>query len=166
VQHVDLRETVESVLASQGWELDDLAVVRAGNRRVVRVTVDGDGQNGHGPGLDEIAAASAAISRALDEVEPADAGPYVLEVTSRGVNRPLTRPAHWRRNHGRLVQITQTDGSTCLGRIAAAGETGVRLDIDGAPVELPFDSVAKAVVQIEFNRPDGEPPAEPTIPAP
>jgi ribosome maturation factor RimP len=149
-----LRETVEPVVAACGLELDDVAVVRAGNRRVVRVTVDGDGPDGHGPSLDEIAAVSAAVSRALDEADSADERPYVLEVSSRGVGRPLTRPAHWRRNRGRLVQITRQDGSELQGRIAEAADAEVCLDVAGAPVWLPYAAVAKAVVQVEFARLD------------
>ncbi len=77
---------------------------------------------------------------------------YTLEVSSRGVSRPLTRPAHYRRNTGRLVALTLTDGTAVTGRITAADEGSVTLDVDGQPVTHQLDQVAKAIVQVEMNR--------------
>jgi ribosome maturation factor RimP len=144
---------VEPIVADHDLELDDLTVIRAGGRRVVRVMVDGDGPDGHGPSLDDIAEVSRRISVALDDAEPDDGRPYVLEVSSRGVDRPLTRPAHWRRNTGRLVAVTKTDGTALLGRIGSSDEAAAQLWVAGDPVDLPFVGVAKAVVQVELNRP-------------
>jgi ribosome maturation factor RimP len=78
--------------------------------------------------------------------------PYTLEVTSPGTDRPLTLPRHWRRNRGRLVKVSCTDGRTLTGRITDTGEDHAVLDVDGTPQELPLAQVAKAKVQIEFNR--------------
>jgi ribosome maturation factor RimP len=147
-----LREVIEPVVSAYHLELDDLTVVKAGARRVVRVTVDGDGPQGRGPSLDDIAAASSAISHALDDSAVTGNQPYVLEVSSRGVDRPLTRPAHWRRNRGRLVAVTRLEGEALLGRVGAADQTAVQLDVAGSLVELPYAVIAKAVVQVELNR--------------
>jgi ribosome maturation factor RimP len=78
--------------------------------------------------------------------------PYTLEVTSRGVDRPLTLPRHWRRNQDRLVKATLADGGEVTGRIVGSDETAATLDVDGDRREVAYADVAKALVQIEFNR--------------
>ncbi len=152
MKQAGLSEQLESVLSAHGLELDDLDVAQAGRRRVVRVTVDGDGPSGRGPDLDQIAEATRAIAKALDESDAMGEAAYTLEVSSRGVSRPLTRPAHYRRNTGRLVALTLTDGTAVTGRITAADEGSVTLDVDGQPVTHQLDQVAKAIVQVEMNR--------------
>ena len=147
-----LRALLEPVLADRGLELDDLVVVGAGSRSVLRITVDGDGPKGRGPLLDEVADATRAVSDALDESELTGNQPYVLEVSSRGVAAPLAKPAHWRRNTGRLVAVTRADGTKLTGRIAAATDTDASLTVDGEPVAVAFGDVRKAVVQVELNR--------------
>ncbi|MGI5215503.1 ribosome maturation factor RimP [Plantactinospora sp. CA-290183] len=101
-----LRAVIEPVVTAAGYDLEDLSVSRAGRRHVVRVIVDRDG----GVSLDAVADVSRAVSGALDEAEAAAgdlvAGEYQLEVSSPGVDRPLTLPRHWRRNVGRLVKVT------------------------------------------------------------
>ena len=98
-----LRDVIEPLARSAGYDLEDLSVVRMGRRHVVRVTVDRDG----GVGLDAVAELSRDISHGLDDAESAAgefiAGEYQLEVSSPGTDRPLTEPRHWRRNVGRLV---------------------------------------------------------------
>ncbi|HOB03943.1 MAG TPA: ribosome maturation factor RimP [Propionibacteriaceae bacterium] len=139
------------VLAEHRLELDDLTVVPAGKRSLLRVTVDGDGPLGKGPTLDEIAVATRAISDALDGSTVTGNAPYVLEVSSRGVGKPLARPAHWRRNRGRLVQAT-TESRTVTGRIVEADDETVTLDVDGTPTSFPYAALSKPTVQIEMNR--------------
>ena len=141
------------VLASHGLELEAVDILPAGKRKLLRVVVDGDGPTGTGPLLDDIAEATKAISAALDASGSTGESPYTLEVSSRGVSRPLTLPRHWRRNAGRLVAVRTTAGDTVTGRIVAAGEHAVRLDVDGVEQELAFAGVRDALVQVEFNRP-------------
>ena len=131
-------------------ELDVEAVelTPAGKRRVLRVAVDKDG----GVTLDDVADATREISRVLDDSDVMGEMPYTLEVTSRGVDRPLTLPRHWRRNHDRLVKVTTTGGETLTGRIGASDDDAVTLDVEGDARTLGYDEVAKALVQIEFNR--------------
>lgn len=148
-----LRALLEPVLADRGLELDDLQVIGAGSRSVLRVTVDGDGPHGRGPLLDEVADATRAVSDALDESELTGSRPYVLEVSSRGVGAPLLTPAHWRRNTGRLVTVTRVDGTQVTGRIAAATDAEATLSGDAEPTVVGFDTVKRAVVQVELNRP-------------
>lgn len=149
-----LSELLAGVLSDHQLELDDLEVAAAGRRRVVRVIVDGDGASGRGPDLDEIAAATKAISQALDDSDALGEAPYTLEVSSRGVSRPLTRPAHYRRNIGRLLAISLSSGEQLTGRITAADDQTLTLDIDGRSQTYRLDEIGKAVVQVEMNRRD------------
>ncbi|MDI6097576.1 ribosome maturation factor RimP [Actinoplanes sp. NEAU-A12] len=144
-----IREVIEPVVAKAGYDLEDVALTRAGRRFVVRVLVDTDG----GISLDDVAVVSRAISDALDTAEESGgelvAGEYQLEVGSPGVDRPLTEPRHWRRNAGRLVEV-----NGLIGRIVSADEAGVVLDVDGATRELGFAELGAGKVQIEFKRLD------------
>lgn len=160
-----LTDLLTPVVARCDLELETVDVMPAGRRRVVRVVVDGDGPRGRGPTLDDVAEATQAISAALDESDVTGSAPYTLEVTTRGVDRPLERPAHWRRNRGRLVAVNLTSGEQLTGRIVAVSESAVRLDIGGTERELDLGEVSKAQVQVEFNRPaagDDEPESEET----
>ena len=143
------------VLASFGLELDGLEIVPAGKRRVLRVVVDGDGPHGRGPLLDDIAEASRALSEALDASSATGNSAYTLEVSSRGVGRPLQAPQHWRRNLTRLVAVTLTGGEQVTGRISSTDDEAAVLDVDGAERRVPYAEVTKALVQVELNRPKG-----------
>lgn len=140
------------VVTSRGLEIDRIETAAAGRRTVLRIFLDGDGPEGRGPSLDEIADATRAISAALDESPVPGNGPYVLEVSSRGVGRPLSEPKHYRRNTGRLVEVTLTAGEGLTGRITDADADGVRLDIDGAERDVPYADVSAARVVVEMNR--------------
>ncbi len=130
-------------------DVEAVELTPAGKRRVLRVAVDKDG----GVTLDDVADATREISRVLDdESDVMGELPYTLEVTSRGVDRPLTLPRHWRRNTDRLVRLTRVDGTEVTGRITSAGDAAALLDVDGESHEVAYDDVAKALVQIEFNR--------------
>lgn len=139
------------VVSELGLDLEAVELTPAGKRRVLRIAVDKDG----GVTLDDVAAADRAVSQVLDGSDAMGEQPYTLEVTSRGVDRPLTLPRHWRRNEGRLVKVTLVGGEELAGRIGAASEGAVSLDVAGEETEVAYADVAKAVVQIEFNRPGG-----------
>jgi ribosome maturation factor RimP len=141
------------ILAQFGLELEAVEIIPAGKRRLLRVVVDGDGPHGTGPLLDDIAEASKAASAALDRSDVTGAAAYTLEVTSRGVSRPLELPRHWRRNAGRLVAVRLCDGDTITGRIVSNTEDGVRLDVAGEAREVRFADVDHALVQVELNKP-------------
>ena len=149
------RDRIEAELVDPlraiGFDVEAVEVTPAGKRRVLRVAVDKDG----GVTLDDVADATREVSRVLDDSDVMGEQPYTLEVTSRGVDRPLTLPRHWRRNADRLVKVTLTDGSAVTGRIGASTEESVRLDVAGVSQDVPYESVAKALVQVEFNRRTG-----------
>jgi ribosome maturation factor RimP len=140
-----LAEPIEAL----GLDLEAVDLSKAGKRSVLRVAVDKDG----GVDLDDIAAATAEVSRLLDESDVMGGGSYTLEVSSPGVDRPLTLPRHWRRNATRLVKVTLVGGDEVTGRIVAADDDGADLDVDGDRRRIGFDDVSKARIQIEFKRP-------------
>lgn len=141
-------------------DLETVDVVPAGKRRLLRIVVDGDGPEGTGPLLDDIAEATRAISTALDEADVTGASPYTLEVSSRGVSRPLTLPRHWRRNSGRLVAVTLTEGEQFTGRITSSDDENVTLDVDGADRSVAYADVSNALIQVEMNRKKTEEPED------
>jgi ribosome maturation factor RimP len=161
---------IEPVVGAAGYDLEELVVTPAGRRSVVRVVVDRD----QGVSLDDVAEVSRAVSAVLDEKD-GDLGraPYVLEVTSPGVDRPLTEPRHWRRNTGRLVTVTVGPGGATeqvTGRITAVDDGGVTLAVEAkakpgarkrppTPRQVPWAELGAGRVQVEFGRPGKDEPA-------
>jgi ribosome maturation factor RimP len=155
----ELAALLSRVVEETGLDLEDVAVTRVGHRAEVRVLVDKDG----GVSLDDVAVVSQAISTVLD-LPAADAilgeQPYVLEVSSPGVDRPLVDPRQWRRAAGRLVRVRLGTGEEITGRIVAVHADGVRFAVVGAKAGAPtreqgfdFDELGPGRVQVEFNRP-------------
>jgi ribosome maturation factor RimP len=143
-----IAEALRAPLSALGLDLEAVEVTPAGKKRVLRVAVDKDG----GVTLDDISAATRAVSREIDGDDLMGEQAYTLEVTSRGVDRPLTEPRHWRRNRDRLVKVALRDGTQLTGRIGDTEETVATIDVSGQPHRVSYDEVTKALVQIEFNR--------------
>ncbi len=143
-----LERLLEPAVTAQGCYLEAVISRTAGKRRLVRVVVDHPG----GLPLDLVAQVSRAVSRALDESDLLGDGPYVLEVTSPGVDRPLTLPRHWEHNLGRLVELSTLAGELITGRITGADQLGAELDVAGRSRRVAFADVRRAVVQVEFSR--------------
>lgn len=150
----ELEALVAPVAAAHHLEVDRLEVMAAGKRSVVRVFLDGDGPDGRGPSLDQIAEATRDVSQALDAADVTNGRPYTLEVSSRGVSRPLTEAKHFRRNTGRLVEFTLA-GEVTTGRVLGVSGETIEVDVDGATREIPVADVTRALVQVELNRPVG-----------
>jgi ribosome maturation factor RimP len=141
------------VVGAAGFDLEDLVIQPAGRRRLVRVVVDADG----GVSLDDVAEVNRAVSQALDDTDLMGSQPYVLEVTSPGVDRPLTEPRHWRRAVGRLVRASLAGdalgaGGEIEGRVVAADDVAVVIDVAGAERRLYYGEVDRGRVQVEFRR--------------
>jgi ribosome maturation factor RimP len=166
-----LAGVIGPVVDAAGYDLEELVVTPAGRRSIVRVVVDRD----DGVTLDDIAEVSRAVSGALDGHDGEFGGsPYVLEVTSPGVDRPLTEVRHWRRNTGRLVTVgvgPQGAVEQVTARLLAVDDTGVSLAVEaeGKPGakkrpptqrHVPWQELGSGRVQVEFGRPDPEPQAE------
>lgn len=143
-----LRVLLEPAVERAGAELEDVTEQRAGSRRLIRVVVDRDG----GVSLDDIAEVTRSVSDALDSSDAIGEAAYVLEVTSPGVDRPLTEPRHWRRAKGRLVKAVLAAGGDVVGRVAASDEQSVTLLVEQAERTLAYGEIAKARMQVEFNR--------------
>ncbi len=135
------------VVSNAGYDLEDLEIAGAGRRTVLRVVVDRDG----GFGLDDVADLSRDVSAVLDDDDVLP-GSYVLEVSSPGVDRPLTLPRHWRRNVDRLVLVEFTEGDAVTGRVVSASETAAVLDVDGETRDIPYAEITSAKVQVELRR--------------
>lgn len=151
------RELTEPIVAAAGFDLEDFAVISAGRRRLVRVVIDSD----DGVPLDAAADVSRRLSEAFDADEESGGRgiggtPYTLEVTSPGIGRPLTAPAHFHRARGRLVELTVSDGRTVVGRVLGITDDGVDL-LTGKggiePAHVRFADIARAKVQVDFAGP-------------
>ncbi|HTM86176.1 MAG TPA: ribosome maturation factor RimP [Mycobacterium sp.] len=148
-------ELLDAEFARAGYEIED--VVIDANARPPRITVIADGDTALN--MDMVAELSRSASALLDEVDGPD-GRYLLEVSSPGVDRPLTAEKHFRRARGRKIELTLADGSQLTGRIGETRDGGFALVVKGAATrewsvrQVPLDQVARAVVQIEFSSPD------------
>jgi ribosome maturation factor RimP len=142
---------LEPTARAAGFDLEGVEIIPAGRRRLLRVVVDRDG----GLDLDAVAVASRELSTALDGESVMGDLAYTLEVTSPGVDRPLTEPRHWRRAIGRLVEAPLRDGGSVRGRINAADDTTVTFAVDGSEQVLPLADLGSGRMQLEFDRPKG-----------
>lgn len=143
-----LLELLAPVVADLGLDLEDVQVTPAGKRRLLRVVVDQDG----GIELDQVAQVSTAVSGALDASDAMGGSPYVLEVSSPGVDRALTEARHWRRAQSRLVDVTLADGESLTGRLLEVDHEGLTMDVAGTSRALSWDELVRGRVQVEFNR--------------
>lgn len=148
-----LEAVIAPVVTGAGYDLEELKVSKAGRRSLVRLLVDRDG----GVNLDAVAEVSRLVSKALDEDEetggPFGAGAYTLEVSSPGVDRPLTHPRHWRRNVGRLVSARIGD-QTVTGRVKEADDRGVSLEVAGETSTVTYGDLGAGRIQLEYSRSD------------
>lgn len=143
-----LMELIEPVTTKAGLDLEDVTVARAGKRQLLRIVVDRDG----GVTLDETSELSRTLSEALDATDAMGSSPYTLEVTSPGIDRPLTEPRHWRRATGRLVRVLPREGSEFTGRVTSADDSEVTVDIDGTSRTFGYGELRRGQVQVEFRR--------------
>ncbi|MDR7361403.1 ribosome maturation factor RimP [Nocardioides marmoribigeumensis] len=146
-----LVEELTGPLLASGFDLEAVEVTPAGRRRLLRIAVDKDG----GVTMDEIALVTKQVSALLDSSDVMGEQPYTLEVTSPGVDRPLTLPRHWRRNAGRLVKVSLKDGGTLTGRIVDGDEDHAEVETDEGVQPLSYAEVTTARIQVEFNRKEG-----------
>src|SRR5262252_5353991 len=161
-----LEALLEPIVRAAGLDLESVKIGSAGRRRLLRVVVDADG----GVSLDDIALVSREASIRLDDTGAMGEAPYTLEVSSPGVDRPLTQRRHWRRAVGRLVRVPLAGSgdpdpaaggraAAVEGRVIAAGDNGIVLEVDGEHLEFGYAEMGPGRVQVEFGRPAGEPGA-------
>ncbi|MEU4732129.1 MULTISPECIES: ribosome maturation factor RimP [unclassified Streptomyces] len=151
-----LRGLLEPLVAAKGLDLEEIEMSRAGKRRMLRIIVDSD----EGVELDACAELSREVSDKLDETDVMGEDEYVLEVSSPGADRPLTEHRHYVRAIGRLVKFQLAEGGEVIARILDADDEGLDLEVPGVKGRkatarrIAFTDIAKARVEIEFNRKD------------
>jgi ribosome maturation factor RimP len=149
-----IAELITPALQEAGYYLEDINVVSPGNHRIVTVIVDGE----TALNLDQVTVASKVVSELVDEATFMGETPFTLEVTSPGIDRPLTLPRHFAKNVTRLLKVTQNDGVVLTGRITSNTDLDVTLSVlekkETKEVVIALADIKRAVVEIEFNRKD------------
>ncbi|MEY4972508.1 MAG: hypothetical protein RL399_465 [Actinomycetota bacterium] len=149
-----IAELIAPALQQAGYFLEDINIVSPGNHRIVTVIVDGESALN----LDQVTVASKLVSELMDEAAFMGDTPFTLEVTSPGIDRPLTLPRHFAKNVTRLLKVTKTDGVVVTGRITSNSESDVTLSVvekkETKEVVIALADIKRAVVEIEFNRKD------------
>ena len=149
-----IAELITPALKEAGYYVEDINVVSPGNHRIVTVIVDGDAALN----LDQVTVASKLVSELVDEAPFMGETPFTLEVTSPGIDRPLTLPRHFAKNVTRLLKVTQNDGVVVTGRITSNTDIDVTLSVvekkETKEVTILLADIKRAVVEIEFNRKD------------
>ena len=139
--------------ARVGYEIDAVEVDSRAHPPRIRVIADGETPLD----LDAVAELSRTASALLDGLETQ---PYVLEVSSPGVDRPLTQEKHFRRSHGRRVEVSLNDGTAVTGRLGAVAggvaDLVVRAGHGWEVRRLPLSDIRNAVVQVEFSPPNAK----------
>lgn len=143
-----LAGVIQPAVATVGMDLESVRTTTAGRRRLLRVVVDSD----HGVSLDDAAIVSREVSAALDATDVMGDVPYTLEVSSPGVDRPLTEPRHWRRAAGRLVRVKAGADGTVQGRVLAADDEAVTMNVNGAKRMFTYSDLGAGAIQVEFGR--------------
>jgi len=149
-----ISELVTPAVSDLGFYLEDVHVATPGSHRIVTCIVDGDASLN----LDQVTSVSRVISELLDEAPFMGETPFTLEVTSPGVDRPLTQPRHFAKNVDRLLKIIKLDGGEITGRILSNTDKDVTLTVtvkkEIREEVITLADIKRAVVEIEFNRKD------------
>jgi len=140
----DISDAVTPALSALGFYLEDVTITSAGRRSMLTIIVDGDTHLS----LDQVTSATKAIGEIVESIQSLGETPFTLEVTSPGLDRPLTKPRHWRKNIDRLVKVVLFDGKEIKGRIKAANENSATVDES----EINFADVKRASLEVEFKQ--------------
>lgn len=135
---------ITPAIESLGFYLEDINITSAGKRSMLTVIVDGDTHLS----LDQVTVATKAISEIVENLPTLGNNPFTLEVTSPGLDRPLTKPRHWRKNQDRLIKIILNDGKEINGRIKDSTESSVNVDEH----VINYADIKRATLEIEFKK--------------
>ena len=144
-----LQELLAPVVAASGLELDSVTRTRSDAMPLLRVVVEAP-IGADGIDSDTLADVSRAVSKALDTADPID-GEYLLEVSTPGAERELTKVGHWMRQIGRLVRIKLRAGGYVSGRVSDASETSATIDVDGEATTIDYQDMRKARSRVDFG---------------
>jgi ribosome maturation factor RimP len=151
-----ISQLVTPAVEAQGFFLEEVQLVSPGKHRIVTCIVDGETSLN----MDQVTVVSRAISELLDEAAFMGDAAFTLEVTSPGVDRPLTQPRHFRKNVDRLLKVVKIDGDVVTGRICSSSDLDVTLTVvekkETKEVSVKLSEIKRATVEIEFNRKDGD----------
>lgn len=139
----EISAAIRPIIEATGNYLEELTITTAGKVKILTVIVDSDAHLN----LDQVTAVTKEISQVIEELPALGETAFTLEVTSPGLDRPLTKPRHWRKNLDRLVKITMTSGQVIEGRIGAATETSVLVE----EKTVSYEDIKRAVLEIEFK---------------
>jgi ribosome maturation factor RimP len=145
----NLTELLTPVVTQAGFVLEEVTITPIGKRRLVAVVVDRDDRN---PSLDEVTVVSKEVSTILDNYSQLGEMPFTLEVTTPGIDRPLTLERHWKKNIGRLVKITPKVGEKYIGRITAVSGEKITLEMKDEERGIDLGDISRAQIEVEFNR--------------
>ncbi len=151
-----ISELITPALHEAGYFLEEVNLVTPGQHRIVTVIVDGESALN----LDQVTEASKIVSALMDEAAFMGEAPFTLEVTSPGIDRPLTLPRHFAKNISRLLKVTKNDGTTVEGRLISSSDSDITVTVttkkETNDVVVPIANIKRAVVEIEFNRKGGD----------
>jgi len=140
-------DLLNPAIEQSGYFLEEIQVATPGKSRIITIIVDSDKPLN----LDQVTVVSRQVGELLDSANFIGAAPYTLEVTSPGVDRPLTKPRHWYKNVGRLVKIVMSDGTTFTGRIKSSNEISAVIEHKGEDTVL-FSEIKRAQIEVEFKK--------------
>ena len=139
----DISAAITPALEALGFYLEDVTIISAGRRSMLTVIVDGDTHLS----LDQVTSATKAIGEIVESVQSLGETPFTLEVTSPGLDRPLTKVRHWQKNINRLVKVVLLDGSEIKGRIIDVNEVSATVD----EKNINYSDIKRATLEIEFK---------------
>ena len=139
----DISAAITPALEALGFYLEDVTIISAGRRSMLTVIVDGDTHLS----LDQVTSATKAIGEIVESVQSLGETPFTLEVTSPGLDRPLTKVRHWKKNINRLIKVVLLDGSEIKGRIKDVNEVSATVD----EKNINYSDIKRATLEIEFK---------------
>ena len=139
----DISAAITPALEALGFYLEDVTIISAGRRSMLTVIVDGDTHLS----LDQVTSATKAIGEIVESIQSLGETPFTLEVTSPGLDRPLTKVRHWQKNINRLIKVVLLDGSEIKGRIKDVNEVSATVD----EKNINYSDIKRATLEIEFK---------------
>lgn len=140
----DISAAITPALEALGFYLEDVTIISAGRRSMLTVIVDGDIHLS----LDQVTSATKAIGEIVESIQSLGETPFTLEVTSPGLDRPLTKVRHWQKNINRLIKVVLLDGSEIKGRIKNVNEVSATVD----EKNINYSDMKRATLEIEFKQ--------------
>ena len=139
----DISAAITPALEALGFYLEDVTIISAGRRSMLTIIVDGDTHLS----LDQVTSATKAIGEIVESVQSLGETPFTLEVTSPGLDRPLTKVRHWQKNINRLVKVVLLDGLEIKGRIKDVNEVSATID----EKNISYSDIKRATLEVEFK---------------